>query len=1138
MDQLIGQTIGRYRIVSLLGEGGMGAVYKALDVTLEREVAFKVMHAQFARQTNFQERFLQEARTAARFNHPSIVKVYDFGQNQGTLFIVMEFIPGDNLGKMLQSLRSHRQWILLPEAISLFNQICLALDYIHRQGITHRDIKPDNIMLRPEPGSDLPYCPVLTDLGLAKLAEGGVFTQDGTSMGTPAYMSPEQALGKPTDKRSDVYSLGILLFELAVGCLPFTAKTLTEAIRCHTQERPPDPLSIRPELPMALRDTILKAIEKNPADRFQTAGDLAKSLSECLPALRTAPQAPAVDQAGISLATQVQQSVVEMRGPSLLQAFAAPASDISQDRIQIYEPDHTGRSIPISGKTIGIGREADNAIVLFDPRVSHHHARLDFNGSQYQVIDLGSTNGTYLANTRLLPGVPEIWSSDKTLRVGDAYLRLVTARKVTPTGSGGPSALSVDPQLVQSSPGRGQVGIFLAERQFSTDPGSALITTVIVLNQGDIVDHFELSISGIPANWIPSLPHPVQLLPGEQQSVNFTILPPRSPKSRAGRYPLNLRISGVSAPDQAAQVNATLDVLPFFSFTSDLHPSRIKANKASRVSINNKGNVKQSYDLVWKDPADDLVFNPPRTSLAVGEGQTQVVEFRASPRQRRWFGSEQSFPFGVQVASQNGETQAQNGEILSRGLIPPWVIPLLLVVCLVLGGGTAMVYKQITDRAATATAQYSMTMYAIITEAVQTPVLPTFPVSPVITQETETITPSSEVPTTPPPTLVAVTVTPTPAPIAINPVTIERINMVNESDGWAVGMTSSSTSDQILFTRDGGESWKIITPHHAFDSIGSDNKSAVAYFSNREKAWVFYFNSDNSLPGTTSVVTWKTTDGGQNWTASQAFDITGLQLGFFKPSDIGFSDDSHGWALIHLDSGMMHDYVTVFTTGDGGQTWQKIVDPTGSSLSQSCDKSGITFSDANTGWVTGDCSGVVPGVYFYRTTNGGSTWENQSLPAPPEMPNAFSDGAIACKSEPPYFVDNTVGFALISCSDANTPGGTKTSWIYKTENGGEGWTALPVLSGSATVLYFQDRSLGWLGGLYSPDTSFPSYVSQTTDGGMSWVIRGGLDWVNQIDFISAQNGWAVTEAVIINLMKTTDGGWTWQKITPMVLIYK
>ncbi len=388
MDQLIGQTLSRYKIISLLGEGGMGAVYKARDLTLQRDVAFKIMHPQFARQPNFQERFLQEARTAARFDHPSIVKVYDFGQQQGMLFIVMEFIPGNNLGKLLRDLRTRNQWIVMGEAIQLVSQISSALDYIHQQGITHRDIKPDNIMLKPEASNGLPYRPVLTDLGLAKLAEGGVFTQDGTSMGTPAYMSPEQAMGTKTDRRSDVYSLGILLFELVVGRLPFQAKTLTEAIRMHTQETPPPPQSLKADIPDEVQKIILKAIAKDPKDRFQTAAELAQALDSNIPVATTVASSPSPIEGAVSLVTQLKQDSGEMRGPSVFNEFPAQSVDKNQDHIQVVEPDHTSRAYPISSGSMSVGRESDNAIVLHDQSASRHHVRIDFDSSQYRLTDL------------------------------------------------------------------------------------------------------------------------------------------------------------------------------------------------------------------------------------------------------------------------------------------------------------------------------------------------------------------------------------------------------------------------------------------------------------------------------------------------------------------------------------------------------------------------------------------------------------------------------------------------------------------------------------------------------------------------------------------------------------------------------
>ncbi|MDI7278039.1 MAG: serine/threonine-protein kinase, partial [Anaerolineae bacterium] len=170
LEQLIGQSLDRYEIVELLGEGGMGGVFRARDATLQRDVAVKVMHAHFARQANFQERFLQEARTAARLDHPGIVKVYDFGQAQSLLYIVMELIRGDNLRQLITNLQESGRTLPLPEAVQVVRQLCLAIDYAHRQGVLHRDIKPDNIMLKPEPSEGLPFRPVLTDLGLAKLA--------------------------------------------------------------------------------------------------------------------------------------------------------------------------------------------------------------------------------------------------------------------------------------------------------------------------------------------------------------------------------------------------------------------------------------------------------------------------------------------------------------------------------------------------------------------------------------------------------------------------------------------------------------------------------------------------------------------------------------------------------------------------------------------------------------------------------------------------------------------------------------------------------------------------------------------------------------------------------------------------------
>src|SRR5215217_2126961 len=277
--ELLGKTLGNYRIDRLLGEGGMGAVYQAYDLALQRDVAIKLIHPHLARQPAFRERFMQEARLMARLDHPGIVRVYALGKEGDLLFLPMEFIKGGNLRQLLDKLIQERKWLPLNEAVLLVQQLCQVVEYAHKHGVLHRDIKPANLMLKSEPTDGLPFRVILTDLGLAKLLEGLGMTQEGTSLGTPAYMSPEQASGKKTDPRSDVYSLGILLYELAVGRLPFAIRSITEANRYHTQEPPPPPRFIRPEVPEALERVILKALEKEPDKRYPSAAALGAVLA-------------------------------------------------------------------------------------------------------------------------------------------------------------------------------------------------------------------------------------------------------------------------------------------------------------------------------------------------------------------------------------------------------------------------------------------------------------------------------------------------------------------------------------------------------------------------------------------------------------------------------------------------------------------------------------------------------------------------------------------------------------------------------------------------------------------------------------------------------------------------------------------
>ncbi|MCI0396955.1 MAG: protein kinase [Chloroflexi bacterium] len=282
MDDLVGKQLGHYRVDALLGEGGMGAVYRAYDLHLDRTVALKVMHRHLARESRFQQRFMQEAQAAARLSHPSIVGVHDFGNEQDVLYMVMAYVEGNNLATTIEDLEQQHKSVKLDEMLFVLAQVADALGYAHARGVVHRDVKPDNIMIRqlpqPERDGEPPLRAIVTDFGLAKLLAGGMHTATGIFIGTLPYMSPEQCTGQELDGRSDIYSLGIVLYQLATGQLPFDIQSPTDAIMKHASATPTPARLVRPGLPAGIEETINRAITKSPADRFQKAEEMAAAL--------------------------------------------------------------------------------------------------------------------------------------------------------------------------------------------------------------------------------------------------------------------------------------------------------------------------------------------------------------------------------------------------------------------------------------------------------------------------------------------------------------------------------------------------------------------------------------------------------------------------------------------------------------------------------------------------------------------------------------------------------------------------------------------------------------------------------------------------------------------------------------------
>ena len=277
MEGLTGKQLGPYQIVAPLGEGGMAAVFRAYQPGMERYVALKILPRVFADDPAFSARFQREARILAQLQHPHILPVFDFGQAEGYSYIVMPYVPSGTLTDTMQG-----EPLPLPRIRQVVSQVGDALSYAHGRGLVHRDVKPSNVLI-DERGNCL-----LTDFGVARMVESSVnLTATGTVVGTPAYMSPEQGAGREIDTRSDIYSLGIILYELATGRVPYRAETPIAVVFMHVSAPLPMPRSLNPALPEAVERVILKALAKNPDERYQTAEDMVEALKRAIPEATT-----------------------------------------------------------------------------------------------------------------------------------------------------------------------------------------------------------------------------------------------------------------------------------------------------------------------------------------------------------------------------------------------------------------------------------------------------------------------------------------------------------------------------------------------------------------------------------------------------------------------------------------------------------------------------------------------------------------------------------------------------------------------------------------------------------------------------------------------------------------------------------
>jgi serine/threonine protein kinase len=301
-----GQMLGAYRIINQVGQGGMATVYKAYQPSMDRNVAIKVLPRQLAESKEFATRFQQEARIIARLEHPHILPVFDYGESDGVTYFVMRYLEAGTLKSKMEA-----GPLSLNEIDRLFTQLAEALGYAHSHGIIHRDLKPANALIDDQGNL------FLTDFGIAKLLESASprLTQTDAIMGTPAYISPEQARAQTVDQRSDIYSLGIILYELVTGRVPFTADTPLAVILKHVSDPLPLPSILKPDIPESIEKVILKALAKDPDDRYANTAEFLATWKRALQDKETVRHVPESTLMSTPVSTPVSRPAVIASAP-------------------------------------------------------------------------------------------------------------------------------------------------------------------------------------------------------------------------------------------------------------------------------------------------------------------------------------------------------------------------------------------------------------------------------------------------------------------------------------------------------------------------------------------------------------------------------------------------------------------------------------------------------------------------------------------------------------------------------------------------------------------------------------------------------------------------------------------------------
>ncbi len=685
-----------YRLLRPLGRGWLGEVYTAQNLDGAAVSALRIVAPELTAQPQLMTQFRRLHQKWRQLSHPGLLGVSELLEREGRVYYGMNLAQSGSVRQLLQVQAQNGQFLDLLVVVDIVRQVAAALAYAHDANLMHGDLKPENLLLTPARAilGRPAYGVLVSDFGMGELQAFTHGTHDRLIVTTPAYMSPEQCRGVRTEVRSDLYALGVVLYELLTNLVPFETRDLADASQKHQHVAPIPPGQIRTDIPQDLEEVVLTCLAKAPDYRYRTAQDLEDALQRILNGLL--PQGPRP--------TMVLPDIPEPPAPRI-----EPLRDRTPfPRIQVVGDDGlTIKVEPLRAQTVTLGRAAGNTIVLEHAGVSRHHLSLDVEDDGVFVTDLASTNGSTLSGVALEPRIRTPWPDGTVLRVEPFWLRLQPPQKV-----------------VQQA----RIGVQVEDNDLTLTPGEAVTLRVSLANTGRTVDHFQIGVEGVPAEWVQNLYHELQLNPGMTGATTLRLLVPRESQYLADTYPVKVVARSRENPAEFGYAPMNWKVLPFTETRIEIMPRRRSAWRRTHYDLKmiNASNVAVTYNPTIRDEEGQVHLQSPTDMIRVPQNgdlrniiPVRTIVHNTWMRLREGIGKVNvaALPQNVQVAPggeyghriqvklpirwiatprqrtlrlhphpDSGPDHPENLSLLHLPLIPLWALPIVLL----LGVGLAL----------------------------------------------------------------------------------------------------------------------------------------------------------------------------------------------------------------------------------------------------------------------------------------------------------------------------------------------------------------------------------------------------------------------------------------------------------------